>query len=376
MNKFREVGYEIGNALFNPLSPIMILIVGALINKFNSISDENPIIVNWILKNLTSQMAFWIIMFWLISTVLYSYHIGRIKQYEIKLIDKESEIRGLNKELDKKDRAIEYNSGIIINRYSELAKFNKQQKFQSLIEKFVNLSSMVQAAQVYQYSSNLVDNKYLRYRVDFLTGYAYENVEINSILQNYYNIPYELKKMFDEILKLIQDSYIQEFESSITVEILYNEIEEKTVDLIGKILDTMSKLRSKSEDERLISSKISDLYRLLSVLIALVQDEESSGVSIDLSHVGLNENDILKLKRTGILGSMLLRDHYVFKHNGHTHKNGRLYVSYHANVLEEDYIFLFSIPGEMLENESDDELWYNVVKEVTNSFTYIIENEF
>ena len=236
MSKIKKMLYEIFVALFNPLSPIVILVIGFLINTFNNTPDENPKIVSWILKNLTSQYAFWALIFWLVSTILYSIHVERINQYKDQLREKELKIKLLNNELEKKDRAIEYNSGIIINRYSELARFNKQQKFKSLIKKFVDLSSTVQAAQVYQYSSNLVDNNFFRYRVDFLTGYAYESVEINSILQNYYNIPYELKIQFDEILKLIQDSYIQDFESDKTIELLYNEIEDKTVVLINKIL--------------------------------------------------------------------------------------------------------------------------------------------
>jgi fumarate reductase subunit D len=357
-HKFFKILIEL---VLNPVSPITILGIGFVLSMILNNGESNPEFIKKLINYLNAPTGVVIIVFWILFTVFYAYH-----RSEVVIVDE------LKEKLKKKDREIEYNSGIIINKYSELAKFNKIQKFDSLLKSVVDSHSFIQTAQLYKFNSKLEDNKCFRYKLKYMTGYAYENYDTNSILQCYYNVPFDFQRKFEKILNLNFDVANSNFESEDSIDILFEEIEDKFFNLSKEILDEIKKRISNGK----ICNDIADLYRILVVLIALVQNDYASGVDIKFGIDDPNASDLQRIKRTGVLGSMLLKDHYIFKHSGPGHKQGRVYLSYYFEMFNEEHIILLSSQSESITTEDDEKMWYNIFKKIIDDLTDMLNSEF
>jgi hypothetical protein len=330
--------------MFNPVSPIIILSVGFLLN----IISKDDIAPKW-LKSFSKKdnidTIFWVIGIWFLLAFIYflwEKNSNRLNE----------QVNSLAKELEKKDRQIEYNSGVIFHKYGELAKFNKRQKFYDFLKSLVESNPMIQLAQIYIFSTKISYNK-TKIRVNFEEVYAYENVETNGMLQSYFIIPLDIFLDMQEINKLSRVIAEENFDSEEVVDCIYQNIKDRVDKLTDKILKRLNSLTSIDECED--SDTI--LYRILLLLIDWVQSDYDSGTVIEkiLENEDVKEF-ILDFKRTGIMGSILRKDIYMFKHSGKSSKNGRIYVGFYFKLYKEEHILLVAIPPSEL-SEVDNFLW-------------------
>lgn len=336
--------------LFNPISPIVTLIVGWLLTVLlTQPNDKFPSFINFMIENPLIIIAF--IIFWLIFSIVYTELNNRIEILK-------KDIEGKDEIIREKESQLNHTSGIILNRSGDFARFNKELRFYDALLGFVQNNALVESSQIYQYSIKRFDNKVV-IKVVYDSGYVYEDVDINNLAQTYYEFDYlDYNKLCDIIKtwkKLSTDTAENYREMDILIEYVVKEI----TDLFKKYYDDLTNL----SDVSMIENKHFTEYRILTLLIRLAR--RLSTTTIDKKILGDDKKEIeyylLNGKRTGILSSILLEDTFMFKYTRNSHKkNGRAYVSFHANITNQNYIIVFSV------QTSDLDKYTNLEYEITN----------
>ncbi|UZW12578.1 hypothetical protein OSC52_12000 [Clostridium pasteurianum] len=344
------------------ISVLLLFIAGKLVDYY--ISNHAAKGDFWVdfLNNDFSIKMIWIIFCSIVLIILFT------ELYEIITIPYKEKIIEKQKELGEKNRQIEQNSGIIFNKYGELAKFNKKSRFYDVLKSFVDNNTLIECAQIYKYSHKIENNNIVKIRVNFEEGYAYENVDINGILQSYYYINLTDYKELKDIIEVWKILYNYSDEVSQTEsECLLQNFLKRAPQLLEKIINHLNTLK----DIYACNEQDFSYYRIALILIKILHSEYNG---IDVNKVLQNilvENYLISTKRTGILGAILLEDSYVFKHVGESQKNGRMYFSFYFKVYNENYLLLASIPP----NELNDKIrWDKELIKVKNDFILRMEN--
>lgn len=328
--------------LLNPISPIVTLIIGWLLSILVSQPDERfPRFINFMIENPFVIIIF--LAFWLIFSIVYTELKERIVNLQKELSEKEEIIKLKNSQLD-------HTASIVLNRVGDFARFNKLLRFEDTLKGFVDNNTIVESAQIYTYSIKRVKNDVV-IKVNYESGYVYENVDINNLAQTYYEIDYldynEIKDVIRTWKKLMisESKYYRELDALITF-----------------IVKSITELFKKYHNDLRNISDISDIevkhfteYRILTLLLRLAR--RTNTTTLDKNNILGNDKDeienfLLNGKRTGILNSILLEDTFMFKYtrkNSHK-KNGRAYVSFHANISNQNHIIIFSIQTEDLDS--------------------------
>ena len=293
--------------LLNPISPIITLIVGWLLTILVTQPNEKfPSFINYMIENPVVILAF--IIFWITS-------------------------------------------GIVLNRSGDFAKFNRVLRFNDVLFGFVQNNALVESAQIYQYSIKRINDNVI-IKVIYDSGYVYEGIDINNLAQTYYEFDYfDYNKLADIIStwkKLSTDALDNNREKDTLINYIVSEITE----LFKKYYNDLISL----PDVSCIQNRHFTEYRILTLLIRLAR--RLSTTTIDNTILGETKKEIeyflLNGKRTGILSSILLKDTFVFKYTRNSlKKNGRAYVSFHANISNQNYVIVFSVQTSELDQFTD-----------------------
>lgn len=356
INAILHTGSEkVAKVLFNPCSPIITLIVGWLLTLLVTSVEEGSdisLFIQILIKNKSLLLI--ILACWLVTAIMYTNNEQVIEERDKKIIELEQTIK-------EKENQLNQSSGIILNKYGEFAKFNRKNRFYEVLESFTNNNDIVDSSQIYKYSSRF-DNSNFNIRLTYEEGYAYEGVEINNILQSYYSINRKDYKDFKEILYLWK-KYIIDIDK-------YTEkekecLEKNLLDDIENLLTRVMKKLSKIKRIKNIKNSDFDMYTFATLLIRMLRNNEmitEIECILDKKHI---ESFLKSGKRTGLLGSILLEDTYIFKHVGNSSKHGRVYFTFHLEISGENYIVLFAIvPSKLDESEE----WYVIFEELKKDF--------
>lgn len=336
--------------LFNPISPVVTLIVGWLLTiVVTQPNDKFPNFINFMIEKPLVIMVF--VIFWLIFSVVYTELINRIDALK-KDVENKQEI------IKEKESQLNHTSGIILNRSGDFARFNKALRFNDALQGFVQNNTLVESAQIYQYSIKRINNTVI-IKVIYDSGYAYEDVDINNLAQTYYEFDYLDYNKLCDIIKTWKKLSTDTTENYREMDILINYIVTEITVLFKKYYDDLTNLPDVSK----IENKHFTEYRILTLLIRLAR--RLSTTTIDKKILGDDKKEIeyylLNGKRTGILSSILLEDTFMFKYTRNSHKkNGRAYVSFHANITNQNYIIVFSV------QTSDLDKYTNLEYEIMN----------
>lgn len=338
---------KVFKVLLNPCSPIMTLIVGWLLTLLaTSIPEKSDLnlFVQALIKNKNYILI--ILACWLFSTIIYTHQ-------EEELEEKSKEIILLNKEVEHKQSQLDQSNGVILSRYGEFARFNRNNRFREVLESFVNNNEGVDSAQIYKYSSKYL-KRYIQIKVSYQEGYAYEGVDINNILQTYYNIKKSDYKQFKEILDMWKRYLINyNIFCKTERECLEENLLKKINDLLIKYHKELNSLNTIKQ----VKDIHFDKYRIVLLLVRMLSDNNDiTKVENILANQEVEEH-LNNAKRTGILGSILLEDTYIFKHRRMNSKNGRIYICFYVEIYKENYIVLFACPPSELDLLNEDEEW-------------------
>lgn len=352
---FQTNGNDVIKSLFNPCSPIITLIVGWILTLLaTSVGDNSDI--HWFIKMLIKNKEILIIILgcWLVLAIMYTNN-------EQKIYNKEEYIKLLNKTIKEKESQLNQSSGIILNKYGEFYQFNRKTRFHEVLKSFVNSNEIVDCSQIYKYSAKY-DKDNINIKLSYEEGYAYEGIEINNILQMYYSIKRDYYDRFKEILYLWKKYIVNRKEYADTERACLE------TDLLGKIENLLTEIIRKLSDideQSKVKNIDFDTYRLATLLIRMLSDNESVTEFENILEKREIESFLCSGKRTGILGSILLEDTFIFKHVGESSKHGRVYFTFNIEIYEENYVVLYTItPREMDETER----WNVIFEELKNDF--------
>lgn len=341
----------------NPYSPMATLIIGGIITILAT-GDDLPWYIKLFVNN--KYILACVVLIWLAISIQYV----SLNKTIVELSDDNSLLK---RQLEDKDNQIEQNTAVLLNRYGELAKFNKRSRFYDVLRSFVDNHVEINSAQIYSYSSKITD-ECMTFKINYEEGYAYEGVELNNILQSYFSFKTETYNQFIEISSLwktyCHTDSIQSKES--LKNILYDKIE----GLLTKLTTELTNIA----DIKSVEDIHCNYYRMAMILTSLLMklettDEGTEFIKILGPEQVAIENCLNNIKRTGLLGSILLEDKFSFKHLGNSSKNGRLYASFYANMYKQNYLVLFSIPPRTLKEDQLNFVLNHLVKEFIDFFS-------
>ena len=197
----------------------------------------------------------------------------------------------------------------------------------------VDENEHIESMQAFQYRVKNGDGrKYVK--INYLTGVANERIEINSVLQTYFYFSYPTHKKIRNVSSRY-DKYLRE-DDPIQKDSYKTEFLIAGNDLCIQLLDSLNKLESVSEIEEFHC----DMYRVLAKLLPTISGEAIESF-LEKSEI---EEAIIKRKKTGILGALVINDLYIFRNQTSVSKGDRIYFAFKYST-EKDIVLLGSIDG-------------------------------
>ena len=208
---------------------------------------------------------------------------------------------------------------------------NEMEKLQANIQEIVRSQEYVDSIQVYRYSIKS-DKKSRFIRLEYVTGVADERVEINSILQSYYYFPHPLFKKIRKFNK-VYEAYKNETDptTSSNYRTQYQELGEK---ICSDILDTLNSISSPND----IREYHCEMYRALSSILPAISGKAYEWFLMNQEV----ERSIIRRKKTGVIGAIILGDIHIFKNRVSQIKNNRIYSAHTMKLGKEVLIILTS----------------------------------
>lgn len=363
-NTFFNVLSQMVLTILSPVSPIVILVVGYWLNQFE---------LNGLTEIFDTHFTLGCLVTWLIFSIVCTI-------LEQKNKEQERKIDALNAANEEKARQLEVSSGIILHKYGDFGAFKRQQMFLEAMKIVVDNNQQINSAQLYTYTilPGGSNRQTRRIRLNGLIGYAKENVIVNNILQTYYNI-----KSWEQIQSIVNDWKLSADDQRSTREQkrAYDSFCNESIKLFSHI---HNELRNKGKNTSYtLTEEDFSSYRILLLLYQMMNfDQSINTIQYLLSgdKDSKEEREVLQKfeeklyngKRTGILGSIILDNFFVFRHDrkGSSTKSGRLYISIPLQVLKQNYCVLFVI-NEDLEYVKDIE---NIYYKLKDQFVELIED--
>lgn len=302
--------------LLHPYSPIIALITGGLVSSF----------VNEV--TIPKEIIFWGLLVWLVFTLVCTHYDNQIKELE-KDVDRYKNI------IEEKNLQIKNSVGLIEAKYGEFSKYLKKDKYRTLSQKVVEKFPNIDAVLVYKYTIG-VKNKNVEIKIAYDTGAEYEGVNIDIIKQNYYIIEKEIYSEFMEIQKMYDD-----LKSSS----LHKDKRMKDA-FVEKVINLAIKLNKKNPAN----------YRIFVLLVEMLKD-----IDKDIDYGKLVERDKENSYRTGILGSILTNNDYIFFYKKrNSDKIDRIYFAFN-DIIEGEHKIVILVINNII-NEDIPDLIKQVIK--------------
>ncbi|MBR5021632.1 MAG: hypothetical protein IKY18_00275 [Oscillospiraceae bacterium] len=222
----------------------------------------------------------------------------------------------------------------------------------------VDENEHIESMQAFQHRVKNDDGrKYIK--LSYLAGAANERIEINTILQTYFYFSYPIHKKIRNVSSRY-NKYLCETDP-IQKEEYWTDFADAGNELCNQLKDSLDALNSVSE----IEERHCDMYRVLAKLLPTI-----AGVAIESF---LQKSDVeealVKRKKTGILGALVINDLYIFRNRTSVTKGNRIYFAFPYSI-EKDIVFLGSIDGGYFDEMSAVEAYCkSIVSKVCSSHT-------
>lgn len=214
----------------------------------------------------------------------------------------------------------------------------------------------IESMQAFQYRVKNGDGrKYIK--LCYLAGAVSERIEINTVLQTYFYFTYPIYKKIRNV-SARYNTYLNEMDP-ILRESYKTDFLKVGIELCGQLKDSLDALNSAAEVQELHC----DMYRVLAKLLPTVSEVAIESF-LEKSDV---EEAILKRKKTGILGALVINDLYIFRNQTSLTKGNRIYFAFPYSP-ENDIVLLGSIDGEYFDELSTVEAYCkSIVSKVCSS---------
>lgn len=340
IKKIKKIIGIVFEVTLNPASPLLTLLVGWLFTLYATVPGaELPYIVRFLLEHKT--IIAYAIVLWIFLACVYYYFSCKVKELEREVLTQQTIIQEKNSQL-------QHSAGIIMNKYGEFLSFKMQEMFRETIKEVVCNVDAIDSAQIYSYSTSIKKEPFLTpevlIKLENITGYASENIDINQILQTYYHIN---KRHYDKLQNIVH--LWKKVASGMSNDISAATLEHNQDTLKGEIKDLFESIYNSfinvTKDHIIQNEQLYNDYRILTLLYQMASDTNKVNAVSNLLPEGKRnlEEFLNQGKRTGILGSILLSDTFIFRHAGPSAKHGRIYVCFPFQCYEKEYCVLFTI---------------------------------
>lgn len=361
------------------------IILGVIVNYWISHSaDETGFIKYLNEKKATVDIN---IITALILLYIFCYVYSDISNYITKKMENRiEEIKGplINENNELKSK-LSTKAGSLIDTFSELQHFQEKEVLMKHLQEFTGNHEVVHSAQVYTYFKKIKEEK-ITIKVSYINGYAYENIDINAMIQTYYEMDL---KIYQDIMKIMGiKNQIDSIKENINIDAIKvnNELLGKLeAEMKSTLMEFISNNREKINEKNIENLNDDDaiLFALLELCIELLIDNDLEGEALDglwkLQITDSIEKDIKlrSLKRTGILNGIFKINTHKFKNKGDSNKKDRIYITrcFKMNNLNcvmclslipsmIEYCNLYDLLTQELMNNlnTDFQVWYNYSK--------------
>lgn len=220
----------------------------------------------------------------------------------------------------------------------------------------VDENEHIESMQAFQYRVKNADGyKYIK--LSYLAGAANERIEINTILQTYFYFSYPVHKKIRNISSRY-NKYLNETDATLQGG-YWNDFASIGIDFCNQLMASLNSIKSTSE----IEERHCDMYRVLAKLLPTVS-KRAFETFLENSSV---EEALIKRKKTGILGALVINDLYIFKNQTSLAKSNRIYFAFPYST-EKSIVLLGSIDGKYFEEMSSVEVYCkSIVSKVCGS---------
>ena len=230
---------------------------------------------------------------------------------------------------------------IQIKRRRQMLSDEKKAKLNSVITKATDEDEYIESLQAFKYYIKNIDKK--KYvKLCYLSGAASEGIEINTILQTYYYFTYPIYKK----IKLVSSHYDDYIEATDPVkrEDAHTAFLESGQELCNNLLNSLNSIKTIDE----IGDFHCEMYRVLARLLPAISKEAFERYLKDEQI----EMALIKRKKTGILGSVILNDLYIFRNQNSISKSDRIYFTFPYD-RKDNIIMLASISGSCFPSDKE-----------------------
>lgn len=344
--------------LLHPASLLAPIVMGLIVTTITLVEPSNST-PPWIKYLITNKpYAIGIIVVWLIIALIFIY-------YDNQKTRLETRIEELSSMLEQQQNQVDQTTRLLSSKYGDFSMFARQLLFKSVLNEFVNGNPEIDSCQLYAYSLHRIGDD-INIKICNQGGYCCENVEINSIMQSYYELNYSDYSKFQSIMnkwKLLR-GLDDEFFTDAAEKVLTQLIE-----LSDILISKLNKLNGVNDIKNIHFAE----YRLLNIIIfltkklAVLQQNKANdnGQISSLSFEGYVAHmknpfgeekkevaDYLEYnKRTGLMGSILTDEEFGFSYEGQSEKCGRVYVCFPIDLFGVDTVVLFTIPRRALHDD-------------------------
>lgn len=267
-------------------SSILYTVIGAIFSTilaFYFIEDDKITNIN-LLK--------FILLIWVIFGVGYLFIDFIIISPKNKEIEDLKQVVEINKAIiGEQKKILQGNMSVIEGKYGEFSRYINKDKNIDFIKRVTEHFGYLEAIQVHSWSCRVSDNSVV-YKISNDYSYTKENININTIDQQYYTIDKDIFEKFDTIIGI----YV-------------NNSEDMNETICNLIIDeSLEILRLISGDKRIEHLRISEI--ILDILEDIGEEDEIQEILKDIDEV--EHENILDKYRTGILGTILTGRDYKY----------------------------------------------------------------
>jgi len=202
----------------------------------------------------------------------------------------------------------------------------------------------LESLQAYQYNIKN-DDSYKYVKINFVHGVADERIEISSILQTYCYFPYSIYKRMKTV-----SNYYRKYMYETNPDAKYGyriDFMSYGAELCDTIYNILNSISSPSD----IKTCHCELYRVLATVLPALKGESIES----FLNNGEVEEALCSWKKTGILGSIILNDLYIFKSDYDDLKKDRIYFTFPLRNIK-NMVILATVNSNCLQSAEEQDI--------------------
>lgn len=279
--------------------------------------------------------------------------------HDLVVQNKDGDINNLQEKNNQLEEQLKEETKGLWRHFKDLNRFNVKENVLSTMKTFVDNETHVIAAQLYEYTIK-ESSKQTFVKVSHLDGYVAEGEELNALLQEYYSLDANLYSKFKtamELLKKNDNVAMLEFINETRTVLEQRSVGELNGDTDASLTYSLSFLAVQSFIWYSLRLNRSQAFSVV------VVDEEKDEI--------LYNNKRSGILRTILNSEIVKGEYYIFYHNGHNDKKGRIYFTKTIKVSGKRHVLLITLNDLITEKEN----WVEYIEGIGQDFVELLKDK-